>query len=156
MSTVAAFLLVVVLVAGGVASGVLLSTVVGIVPFMLASDYRRYVQTVQFLRPRFDPLMPATNGLTVLGDAGLVIVAPQWPARILFAAAAVLVAGTMLVSIVKQVPVNRYVVGLDPQREPDDWPARDPRRRWRNWNVIRTSFAVVALALNASGAALLS
>jgi len=41
-------------VVNGVAAGIMLSTVIGIVPMMRALPYTGYVQMVQFMRPRFD------------------------------------------------------------------------------------------------------
>ncbi|MBO0866936.1 MAG: DUF1772 domain-containing protein [Micromonosporaceae bacterium] len=131
----------------GVAAGIMLSTVLGIAPMFLALPYRQYVQTVQFLWHRYDPVMPFANGTTLVLDVLLAVLVPA-PVRFVFAAAAAAQATVMGISVTRNVPVNRYVYGLDPQREPVDWPARDPRRRWRNWNALRTSFALAAFAAN--------
>ncbi|WP_449353343.1 hypothetical protein [Streptomyces shaanxiensis] len=40
----------------------------------------------------------------------------------------------------------------DPRRLPDDW--TDPRPLWRRWHLLRTSLAVMALAVNAAAVAL--
>ncbi|WP_083734002.1 DUF1772 domain-containing protein [Actinomadura sp. CNU-125] len=57
----------------------------------------------------------------------------------------------MAISVIKNVPINRFVMSLDPAVRPDDWSRTDPRRRWRNWNLLRTGLAAAALGLNAGG-----
>ncbi|GAA2273863.1 MULTISPECIES: DUF1772 domain-containing protein [Kitasatospora] len=132
----------------GIAAGIMASTVIGIVPMMLSLSFERYVQTVQFLWPRYDPIMPLTNGFTAVLDLVLAFVAEDSTARTGFAAAAVLLLCVMAISITKNVPVNRYVKSLDPGNQPADWASRDPRRRWRNWNATRTSIALLAFTVN--------
>jgi uncharacterized membrane protein len=139
----------------GVAAGIMLSTVVGIVPMMLTQPYQGYVQTVQFLWPRYDPLMPILNASALVLTAFSAVAAGGVPARPVLAVAAALLAIVMTISITKNVPVNRFVGGLDPDHQPADWARLDPRPRWRRWNLIRTTLAVVAFALNVTGTALL-
>lgn len=136
------------LLGNGVGAGVMLATVLGVVPMFLALPYERYVWSVQFLWPRYDPFMPALNGLTFVLDLVLIAAAPHRAAQALFGAAAVLLAAVMVISIVKNVPINRYVKSLDPGAKPEDWPSRDPRVRWRDWNLARTVLAIVALGAN--------
>jgi uncharacterized membrane protein len=139
----------------GVAAGIMLSTVIGIAPMFLSLPYGRYVQTVRFLWPRFDPTMPITNGLTLALDVLLAAaLAGEARARAAFAAAAVLQAAVMGISITRNVPVNRLVYGLDPDSEPADWARIDPRRRWRRWNIVRTSLALLAFVVNVAGVTL--
>lgn len=142
------------LLANGIAAGIMLSTVIGIVPMMLSLPYDRYVRTVQFLWPRYDPAMPIMNGLTVLLDAALTVLA-DGPARTAFACSGLLLVAVMAISVTKNVPINRYVKALDPDRRPGEWERRDPRRRWRNWNTTRTCLAVTAFAVNITGVVLL-
>ena len=52
-----------------------------------------------------------------------------------------------MVSHFCNVPINRQVKRLDPDRLPADW--RDPRPLWRRWHTLRTVLAVLALLLNA-------
>ena len=59
-----AYLLPLVLLGNGVAAGVMLSTVIGVVPMFLTMNYGPYVRSVQFLWPRYDPFMPILNGVT--------------------------------------------------------------------------------------------
>ncbi|MET9078411.1 DUF1772 domain-containing protein [Streptomyces sp. NPDC004232] len=136
------------LLANGITVGIMVSTVIGIAPMMLSLSYERYVQTVQFLWPRYDPVMPLSNGMTVLLDLVLALAVPNNIARAGFAAAAMLLLCVMAISITKNVPVNRYVKSLDPASEPANWSQRDPRRRWRAWNTTRTSVALLAFVTN--------
>ncbi|MBA9005521.1 DUF1772 domain-containing protein [Thermomonospora cellulosilytica] len=148
-------LIVVMLLGNGLAAGVMFSTVIGIVPMTLAQSYDRYVETIQFLWPRYDPFMPITHALTVVLDLALVVTVDDPTARALFGAAGVLLVVVMAISVIKNVPINRYVMSLDAAAPPADWERRDPRTRWRAWNLLRTSLAIVGLAANAAGAAAL-
>jgi len=131
----------------GVASGIMLATVIGVAPLFVASGYRQYVGMVQFMWPRFDPTMPILNGLSLLAD-GVMAVAQPPAARPWYLLAAALLAVVMAISITRNVPVNKLVSGLDPAREPDDWARVDPRRRWQRWNLIRTVAALLAFGVN--------
>jgi uncharacterized membrane protein len=130
----------------GLAAGIMLSTVIGIVPMMVSLPYPGYVRMVQFMRPRYDPIMPIANGSALILDVLLAISGDT--ARPLQIVAAALLAGVIVISVSRNVPVNRYIMSLDPDRRPDDWAAVDPRSRWRAWNNTRTSLAVVAFVLN--------
>lgn len=153
MTVLRAVLATLAVLSNGLAAGIMLSTVIGIVPMFLSLPYGRYVQTVQFLWPRYDPIMPITNTTTFVLDLVLCLVlAPAGPARATYAVAAGLLAVVITISVSKNVPVNRYVSSLDPDRQPGDWAQRDPRRRWRNWNLVRTSLAVLAFAVNVTAA----
>lgn len=140
----------------GVAAGIMLSTVVGIVPMMLVQPYRGYVKTVQFLWPRYDPLMPILNGSALLLSGFSAVAAGAVPARPVLALAAVILAVVMAISITRNVPVNRFVSSLDPGQQPADWAALDPRPRWQRWNTIRTTLAAIAFLLNVCATALLN
>ena len=146
--TVSGGLLAVAVLASGLGTGVMLSTVIGMVPMTLALPYDRYVEMIQFMWPRYDPFMPLMNGLAFVLDVVLAIVLGDDPARPFLVAGAVLLAAVMVISVVKNVPINKYVTGLDPRNQPDDWDRADPRQRWRQWNTIRTSLAVLALLAN--------
>lgn len=140
----------------GIATGIMLSTVVGIVPMFLTLPYRGYVQSVQFLWPRYDPLMPILNASAlVLGAFSAVAVGPG-PARPVLAAGAVLLAVVITISVTRNVPVNRFVSGLDADEAPVNWAEIDPRRRWQFWNTIRTSVAGAAFVTNVTALTLLS
>ncbi|MEV6846604.1 DUF1772 domain-containing protein [Actinoplanes sp. NPDC051411] len=132
-------------VVNGLAAGIMLATVIGVVPMMIAQPYTGYVRMVQFMRPRFDPIMPIANGTALILD---VVLAATGAIRPLHLAAAVLLAGVILISVSRNVPVNRYVMSLDPERRPDDWARLDPRPRWQFWNTTRTLLAATAFLLN--------
>ncbi|TYB60716.1 DUF1772 domain-containing protein [Nonomuraea sp. PA05] len=140
------------LVGNGLAAGIMLSTVIGVVPWMLVQPYDKYVSATRFLWSRYDPFMPIVNALTCVLDVVLIFVAPTAASRALFAVAAGLLLVVMTISVVKNVPINRYVTSLDPDVRPDDWERRDPRLRWRSWNLIRTALALLAFAVNAAAA----
>lgn len=133
----------------------MVSTVIGLAPMQLAVPYETYVGTIQFLWKRYDPFMPVLNALAFVLDLVLALTVAQPPARILFVAAAVLLVMVMAISVVKNVPINRYVMSLDPLHQPPDWAQTDPRVRWRNWNLIRTALAMLALLANLSAVAVL-
>lgn len=145
-------LLPLVLFGNGLAAGVMLSTVIGVVPWMLVQPYDRYVLATRFLWSRYDPFMPAVNALTCVLDIVLIFVAPTNASRTLLGIAAGLLLVVMTISVVKNVPINRYVTSLDPDIRPADWEERDPRVRWRNWNLTRTVLALVAFGVNAGAA----
>jgi uncharacterized membrane protein len=133
-------------VVNGVAAGIMLSTVIGIVPMMRALPYTGYVRMVQFMRPRFDPIMPISNGSALVVDAVLVATAQRGSE--LRICAAVLLAAVIAISVSKNVPVNRYVMSLNADEPPENWAEVDPRTRWKTWNDIRTSCAVLAFLCN--------
>ncbi|MGW2425637.1 anthrone oxygenase family protein [Streptomyces sp. NPDC001709] len=142
-------LITVLLVCTGVAAGDMFCTAVGIAPLMRVQTYREYVTTVQFLQPRYDPAMPVINTVAMLSGAAAAVWAPSVAARTLLVCAAVLVASVVALSIAKAVPINRFVLALDPWREPGDWARSDPRARWRRWHLARTAAMTGALLLDA-------
>lgn len=141
--------------ASGLAAGVLVGTQLGGWPLLATLPAQRYVQTHAFFSTRYDPFMPVCLLGTVLGDLLLTVLVPGSAARALFATAAGCAAGTVAISIGKNVPVNRWVRALDPQRLPDDFAARDPRPGWGAWNRARTWLAVLALLANCAALATL-
>ncbi|MFE0155617.1 anthrone oxygenase family protein [Nonomuraea sp. NPDC059007] len=144
-----------VLLANGLTAGVMFSTVIGLVPWTMTLPYERYVQAIQFLWPRYDPFMPIVNVLTVIADILLAVTAPEAASRFLYGTAATLLTVVMAISVIKNVPINKYVISLDPAARPDDWGERDPRRSWRAWNLARTLIALLALGTNAVATATL-
>lgn len=142
-------------VVGGVATGIMVSTVVGIVPMMVALPYERYVQTVRFLWPRYDPLMPILNGGALVLSVLSAVLAGPVRSRTFLILAALLLAGVMVISVTRNVPVNRFVYALDPGQEPDRWSQLDPRGRWRAWNLTRTALALLAFGGNVTATVLL-
>lgn len=132
----------------GIALGIMSSTVIGIVPYMLAQPYGSYVRMVQFLWPRFDPVMPVLNGSVLLIDIVIACLAGNAGQRAGFGAAAALLIAVIAISVTKNVPINRFVNGLNAAAEPPDWPRLDPRPRWRAWNLSRTAVALSAFIVN--------
>jgi uncharacterized membrane protein len=62
---------------------------------------------------------------------------------------------SIVISLTKNVPVNRWVRTLDPDHLPADFAQRDPRRPWAAWNRARTVLTVLALCANCLALALL-
>lgn len=155
MSGLEQVLLPLALLTNGIAAGVMVSTAIGLAPLQSAVPYETYVDTIQFLWKRYDPFMPILNVLALLLDAVLALGPSQGSARWLFGLAALLLVTVMSISVVKNVPINRYVMSLDARAQPPDWARVDPRIRWRNWNLLRTVLAVLALLLNLTAVAVL-
>jgi uncharacterized membrane protein len=107
-----------------------------------------------FFSTRYDPFMPACLLLTVAGALVLALTGPELPGRLSYGLAAVAAVTTVAISLLRNVPVNRWIRQLDPERLPADFPDRDPRPDWGRWNRIRTWLAVTALLLNAVGTTL--
>lgn len=139
--------------ANGLAAGVLVGTQLGGWPLLAALPPPRYVQAHAFFSTRYDPFMPLCLAGTVLGDLLLLTSAPGGAVRALFAVAAGCAAAAVAISIGKNVPINRWVRALDPDRLPDDFAAYDPRPRWGAWNRIRTWLVVLALLANCTALA---
>ena len=74
--------------------------------------------------------------------------APEPVARAAFAVAAVLAAATSVISVAKNVPVNRWMRTLDPENLPADFADRDPRLDWGAWNRRRSLLTIAALLVN--------
>jgi hypothetical protein len=138
---------VVVLVTSGTAAGVLFSVALSVVPAFVALPPDRYVEMHKLVGRRYDRVMPPMVAATVAADVILATSAADVAAATLFAFAALLGVGVMVVSQFGNVPINRKVKGLAPGPMPLGW--QDPRSRWRELNLIRTSFAILGLAVNA-------
>jgi hypothetical protein len=138
------------LVANGLAAGVLLWSAVAGVPFMLIMPAQRYVQAQQFWGKRSEPLQPTCMALTALADVTLALTVGNGPARWLFTLGAVVALSVITVSLTRNVPIKRWVMSLDARALPEDFEQRDPRRTWAAWNLTRTVLAVLALAANAA------
>lgn len=134
-----------VLLTNGLAAGVLVGTVLGGVPLLLALPVDRYVHAHGFFATRYDPFMPTCLLLTVAGDAVLAALAPA-RAAVPFAIAALLTAGVVTISLTKNSPVNKWMTTLDPENLPEDF--ENPRESWASWNRARTALAVAALLAN--------
>ncbi len=132
----------------GFAAGGLMIASLGGAPLLLSLPSDRYIPIHQFLVTRFDPFMPISMCTALVVDLALALLAPNPASRVLVLTGGVLLIGAMVVSLTRNVPINRWVATLDPQRLPADWARIDPRVRWRNWNLVRTAFVVAALVAN--------
>jgi uncharacterized membrane protein len=148
-------LLPLVLVGNGLAAGVLVGTLLGAWQLMAAAPAPQYVRMHAFFATKFDPFMPICLVGTVVGDALLAALADHTGSvRALHALAGLVALVTVTVSIVKNVPVNKWMRTLDPDRLPTDFNDRDPRRYWGFWNRVRSYLAVTALVANCAALAL--
>ncbi|HEY4020388.1 MAG TPA: DUF1772 domain-containing protein [Pseudonocardiaceae bacterium] len=141
-----------VLLANGLAAGVLVGTQLGGWPLLVSLPPDRYVHAHAFFATRYDPFMPICFIATVGGDVALAVVTVP---RVLFILAALFLAGAITVSLRKNVPVNKWVRSLDPEHLPADFASRDPRRHWGTWNTTRAALAVAGLLANCLALALL-
>lgn len=137
------------LLGSGVTAGVLFAVALSVLPALQAMPAERYVYAHQLIGKHWDPVMPIIVLSSAVADVALALVAPP-PMSYVDAAAGVLLAGVSVVSHFCNVPLNRTVKGLDPERIPPDW--RDPRPVWRRWHLLRTTLALAALTANAAAA----
>lgn len=131
----------------GFAAGGLMISVLGGAPLLLSLPVDRYIPVHKFLVTRFDPFMPISLVGGLVCDA-VVIGLSDGTGRILASLAVLALLTAVTISLTKNVPINKWVYSLDPNRLPADWDRLDPRIRWRNWNALRAAFAVLALVLN--------
>lgn len=131
----------------GVVAGVLFAVALSVLPALSAMSPQRYVYTHQMLGRRWDPTMPIMVLGSLVIDLVLAVLAPTAAARGMFLTAAVLLLGVSVVSHFGNVPINRRVRNLNPDRVPAGW--HDPRPLWRRWHLVRTVLALLALAVNA-------
>jgi len=146
--TVFAILIPLVLLANGLAAGVLVGTALGGWPLLADLPPERYVHAHAFFATRYDPFMPSCLLLTTTGDATLGWLADGAVAKVAYLAAAALSLATIAISLLKNVPVNKWIRTLDPDRLPADFAERDPRPRWGAWNRARTALSTVAFLAN--------
>lgn len=131
----------------GLVAGVLFAVALSVLPALFAMPPERYVYTHQMLGRHWDPTMPIIVLGSLVIDLVLAALGPAGPARLLFLTAAGLLLGVSAVSHFGNVPINRSVRDLDPDRVPAGW--RDPRPLWRRWHLVRTGLALLALGVNA-------
>ncbi|MET0425262.1 MAG: DUF1772 domain-containing protein [Actinoplanes sp.] len=134
------------LVGSGLVAGVLFAVALSVLPGLFAMPPGRYVYAQRLIGRNWDPTMPIVVLTSVALDIGLAV-ATGGSQRRLFALCAVLLVGVSVVSHFCNVPINRRVKSLDPDRMPADW--QDPRPVWRRWHLLRTVLAVLALLGNA-------
>jgi hypothetical protein len=140
------------LLANGIAAGIMLGNAIGPAAFAARLDYGSYVALIKFMWPRYDPLVPILNVVALAGDVAVVLIERRWAVTVWFGPAAVALVVLVVISVAKNVPINRYVTRLDPERPPPEWPASDPRAEWTVWNQIRVLLILVALVAGLVGA----
>ncbi|MET9464221.1 DUF1772 domain-containing protein [Streptomyces sp. NPDC006544] len=136
------------LLVNGLAAGVLFGTQLGGFPYLASLPADRYVNAHAFFGTRYDPAMPICLLGTIACDVVLAVGAPVAGAQTLFAVAALLAAVTAVISVTKNVPVNRWMRTLDPDNLPSDFAERDPRQVWGAWNRLRSWLTIAALVVN--------
>lgn len=141
---------VLVLVANGVVAGALFAVALSVWPALIAMPVDRYVYSHQLLGRRWDPTMPIVVLTSMMLDVALATsaIVSDPPAAVLFGTGGALLLGVAMVSQLGNVPINRVVKSLDPERIPPGW--TDPRSRWRRRHLLRTGLALAALAVNAT------
>ncbi|MEV6599725.1 DUF1772 domain-containing protein [Actinoplanes sp. NPDC051346] len=154
MSALVAVLLPLVLLANGLAAGVLLGTQLGGFPLMAALPLDRYVHAHAFFSTRYDPFMPICLMTTALGGVVLAVAAPTPGAWAPHLVGAALAGGTVYISLTKNVPINRWVRELDPDHLPSGFDYAGRRRVWGRWNSLRSWLTVAALVVNCAAVAL--
>ncbi|MFW5415206.1 DUF1772 domain-containing protein [Nocardiopsis sp. CNT-189] len=146
-------LAVVALTASGIGAGVLTSVAISVFPALCTLPPGRYVETHRLFGKGFHPTMPIVFNVGMVAALALAVLEWGEPAALPAAAGAVALLASQCVSHLGNVPINRRLAVLDPERIPDDWD--DPRPRWRVLNQIRAGLAVAALVLVAGASALL-
>jgi uncharacterized membrane protein len=135
-----------VLAGSGVVAGVLFAVALSVLPALIAMPADRYVYAHQLIGRRWDPTMPIIVLTSTAIDVVLAFLADSRNA--LFVAGAVLLLAVSVVSHFCNVPINRVVKKLDPDRIPAGW--QDPRPLWRRFHLLRTSLALLAVVVNAA------
>ncbi|MFV2087924.1 anthrone oxygenase family protein [Micromonospora sp. LOL_021] len=139
-------------VGGGLVAGVLFAVALSVVPALAALPVDRYVVTHRLLGRNWDPTMPLIVLTTLAVNVVLALLVDGRTSAVLFGLAAVFLLGVSGVSHLCNVPINRRVKAVDPDRMPSDW--RDPRIVWRRWHLLRTWLAGVAAAATAAAVVL--
>lgn len=134
-----------VLAGSGVVAGVLFAVALSVLPALIAMPADRYVYAHQLIGKRWDPTMPVIVLSCTVIDVVLAFLADS--RNVLFVVGAVLLLAVSVVSHFCNVPINRVVKKLDPDRIPPGW--RDPRPLWRRFHLLRTSLALLAVVVNA-------
>jgi uncharacterized membrane protein len=140
---------VLIVVFSGLAAGVLFAVALSVVPAFFALPPADYVRTHQAVGRHFDKVMPAV----VLTSVAAEVVLFAFTRTPLLLAAATLHIGVSVVSQFGNVPINRRVKALAPASVGAGW--HDPRPSWRAWHLLRTTFAVLAVFLDAGAVVLI-
>lgn len=136
------------LLGNSLTAGGLLVVMVSSAPLRLALSADRAVQVHQLLTKPMEPLMPICMALGIVSDVAFQFTTEHHAAGILCGIAATMQLKAVLVSLTKNVRINRWMASLDHTELPSDFAERDPRAEWRKWNRIRALCALCALLLN--------
>lgn len=145
---VAGVLFPLVLLANGLSAGVLAWGLLGGWPFMRSLPDDRYVHLHAFMATRYDPFMPVCLIVTVAGDVVLALLLPGAAGAGLAVLAGLLTVTAIAVSLVKNVPVNKWMQSLDPEALPADFAEVHPRAGWGRWNTFRSVLVLLAFVAN--------
>lgn len=145
---VAGVLFPLVLMANGLSAGVLVWGLLGGWPLMRSLPDDRYVHLHAFLATRYDPFMPVCMVVTVIGDVVLALLLPGAAGAALAVLAGLLTVSAIGVSLIKNVPVNKWVQSLDPDALPADFAEHHPRAGWGRWNTFRSVLVLLAFLAN--------
>jgi Domain of unknown function (DUF1772) len=137
-----------VLLANGLSAGVLTWGLLGGWPLMRSLPVDRYLQLHAFFSTRYDPFMPLCLIVTVIGDVVLGLTRPGMVSAVALLLAAALTVTSVIISLVKKVPVNKWVQSLDLDDLPPDIADRDPRADWGRWNNRRSVLVMGAFLVN--------
>ncbi|MFC0433933.1 DUF1772 domain-containing protein [Kutzneria buriramensis] len=130
------------LLSTGLVCGVFFAIAVSVLPTLFALPPGQYVTVHRLLGKGYHPAMPLIVNAGTLADLALAVLR-DGPARGLWALAFVAMVAVQGVSHLCNVPINRTLVGLDPDAIGPEW--TDPRPKWRGYHLIRTAAAAVAL-----------
>jgi uncharacterized membrane protein len=136
--------------ANGLCAGVLVASVLGVVPYYRTLPADGYIRAHAFSVGRYDPFQPVCLLITLVADAAAAIWADDGAARLLCAAAAVLVLAVLAVTLARNLPMNRSIQRVVPDAPPEGFVAGAFLRSWARWNAVRTAFAALALLANAA------
>jgi uncharacterized membrane protein len=141
------------IVLNGLAAGGLMVGVVMGAPLTLALSKEQFAPLHRFMVGRMDRYMPGTIVLSAVANLALAALAEADASRALFLTAGLLFLVVIGVTLTTIVPINTWVSRLDPAQLPADWERVDPRRRWRDWNLVRTALGVLAVVCHAAAVA---
>jgi uncharacterized membrane protein len=138
------------LVGNGLVTGVFFAVGVSVLPALATMPAGRYIETHRLLGKGYHPAMPVIVNATTLCAIGLAILTPDTAARLLLSGTVAALIVVQAVSHLGNVPLNRGLWGVDPDRVPDDWD--DPRPVWTSWHRLRTLAALIAMACSSVAA----
>lgn len=134
-----------VMLCSGVIAGVFFDVALAMLPAFFAMPAGQFIDTNNRLGKGYHPTMPILCSATVLANLWLALLAAP-PYRYLFLTATLLLLSTQFVSEFGNMRINRRLLKTDHTNLPADWP--DPRRRWSNFHLLRTTLAICAVAVN--------